>query len=91
MATATDRPVPVVDLRSVVDLRTLASDLREEAVFTLATVQFARRAMRGRKVPRDIRRAMANAERAAQRAREQARQLDDLLAVRDAAAPVVSA
>jgi len=72
------RPL-VVDHRSVVDLRTLAAELREEAVFTLATVQWARRAMRGRKVPRDIRRAMAHAEHAAERAREQARALDELL------------
>lgn len=70
--------IPPGDAPTVVDLRVVARSVREETVYTFALISFARRILRGRKVPRDIRRALAAAERAAQVAREEAQRLDEI-------------
>lgn len=63
----------------VFDLAAAAEALREEALITLAFVGLARQALRGVAVPPRLRSLLAQAERAARKAREQARQIDDAL------------
>jgi hypothetical protein len=68
----------------VFDLATAAAALREECVFTRAMVSYARRAIRGQRISRRLRRVLADVERAAERAQAHARLLDEMIAIAQA-------